>query len=516
MELPMKAEDESSQLYERFVSSRNEYTSQSMSIINDQWQLACAELRRLQRQAQDMELELEGWKSSQKLTASSLKHLGSTRSQVEEEIRSAKQTLHPIRRVPADIWIDVFKHAADNDFHAYLKHNSNCSLRPTPYILSHVCRSWRQIVMENRYLWCNLVAHPFPVWPSDRELMFDEAISRAGSPLSLVVSLSQPLSWSHKSIQSDFISQPGRRTFTGQLVNNLGQVVPYNPLGPNIKTHHRTRYQLFVDMEGDQQAIVQKAAQIPFRTPFALVVTSRAPLTSGRLHSVWYDFPFIESLTVRNEIPVAPPPKALSSTHRWLSSLSLTIGKFPANFQLDSYLPQTLTKLYIRDNDATSLPIPTTNLQLPRLCVLGINYPAHGFLERVEMKALKTLILYSYDFPGATPTTKPQAVSTYGQLCDIRFEEWSQPKDIIGDSYYGAVGALSRLVQHMPALQSLTFEHSYVDGGALVELISRSEEKEAVESLPKLDQLVLIHTEGITRDHCDELKKTLSQIKVFR
>ncbi|KAG8829701.1 hypothetical protein FRC17_006171 [Serendipita sp. 399] len=426
--LQMKEEKETSQLYEKFDSILSEYTSQSMGVIEGQVQLAQMEIRRLQDLHQNMEQELGGWKSSQDMAVSTLTYLNYTKDRLEADIRSTKATIHPIRRVPIDVWVDTFESLVEDEYFAYIRHNANHPLRPTAYILSHVCRLWRQILADSSNLWRILFTYPGGQWPIAMHSLCTDATHRVKV---------QPRWWFVTNLS--YYNTSSTRAAKWIMIDE-----PMNPLP-------HPEYAVIVDMAMDDETTNLKNSE-----------------------------------------------------------------QETSNFQLDSYLPQTLTELYIRDNDATSLPMPTTNLQLPRLCVLGINYPAHGFLKRVEMRALKTLILYSYDFPGATPTTKPQAVITYGQLCNIRFEAWSQPKDIIGDSYYGAVGALSRLVQHMPALQSLTFDRSYVDGGALVELISRSKEKEAVEPLPKLDQLVLSYTEGITRDHCDELKKTLSQIKVFR
>ncbi|KAG8820591.1 hypothetical protein FRC17_010105 [Serendipita sp. 399] len=403
--LQMKEEKETSQLYEKFDSILSEYTSQSMGVVEGQVQLVHAEIRRLQDLHQNMERELRDWMSLQDKVVSTLTYLNPTKDRLEEDIQSTKAITHPIRRIPIDVWVDMFKILAEDEYFAYLRHNTNHPLRPAAHILSHVCRLWRQILADSSDLWRTLFTYPGNTWPK--------------------------------------------------------------------------------------------------------LCTAYAPMPHTELR-------FSPAGEIWNERPVSLPSANFSSTHPRLCILELLIDKFPESFQLDGYLPQTLKHLYIRDIDGTSLPSLTTNLQLPSLQRLGINYPAHGVIERLEMKALKCLILYPYNFPGATPATGPQALATYLQLSAIRFEEWSKPNNIEGDPYYGAVGTLSRLVQYTPALHSLAFYRCYVDGGAFIELIKSSKEKDASKSLPMLEQIVLSHTEGITRDHCDELKQMVTKIKVFR
>ncbi|KAG8813618.1 hypothetical protein FRC18_002383 [Serendipita sp. 400] len=272
---------------------------------------------------------------------------------------------------------------------------------------------------------------------------------------------------------------------------------------------------LFIDMENDAAVTILKASQLPFRQPSGLVLSSRNPLKSGSILSVLPNFSYIQSLTIQNEIPAQVPPTNFSSTLPNLDYLKLAFGTFPAGFQLNGYLTETLKELHIHDNNGTSLPSPMVGRRLPNLHTLGINYPAQSFLESIAMPALTKLILYTFNFAGATPTTAAQAISTYKQLKDLRFEEWTDPSSG-SDSYYGAMGALSRLAPHTPILQSLTFDRCYVDGGALVELLETPKEEVKVKSLTNLQEMVLSYTEGITRGHCDELKQVVENIKVFR
>ncbi|KAG8846076.1 hypothetical protein FRB91_001186 [Serendipita sp. 411] len=267
-------------------------------------------------------------------------------------------------------------------------------------------------------------------------------------------------------------------------------------------------------MEDDAEDAILKAEQIPYDQPSEVILSSRNPLKDGNILFVLLNFEHILSLTIQNESPVHVPPANLSTTLPKLEYLKLAFGRFPANFQIDGYLTKTLKEVHIHDNNGTSLPSPTTGLQLPNIHTLGINYPAQPFLESVKMPTLTTLVLYPFNFPAGIPPTGAQAISTYRQLKHLRFQEGNVPQG--RSAYYGVTSAFKHLAPHTPTLQSLTFDHCYVDGGALLEVFKTPKKTEKAKSPANLQQMVLSYTKGITRGHCDELKQAVGNIKVFR
>ncbi|KAG9041818.1 hypothetical protein FS842_002433 [Serendipita sp. 407] len=65
--LDMKEEEDTCGLYEKFICLLSDYTTQCESKIDDQVELSRKETRRVQDLLRDMEMELEGWKSSHSL-----------------------------------------------------------------------------------------------------------------------------------------------------------------------------------------------------------------------------------------------------------------------------------------------------------------------------------------------------------------------------------------------------------------------------------------------------------------
>ncbi|KAG8846075.1 hypothetical protein FRB91_001185 [Serendipita sp. 411] len=515
-EFEINDEPDSLQLYLDSRRSISEYSSQSSEVIDNQVDLLRRRIRIFQDQIQNMELELEGWRCSQKMVTSSLGHLNSARSHVEEEICLAKQTLHPIRRTPFEVWVSIFKYVIDEEFGAYLQHNCNLPMRLATYTLSHVCQFWRKIVGGTSALWYITIAHPGTTWSTNKYNLFIDAYSKSPSPETILINLSQTLWWSKRTIKKETVDTSGIRThkYIEVYFNNSGEAISAVNMSSFLSWN--PGYHVCIDMEGDEENLADKFSHVLFSGgAFGLVLSSRGPLRGENLLSGLSNFGNIRSLTIQNESPISLPPATLSTTLPRLECLKLVLGRFPADFQLDAYLPETLQELHIHDNNGTSLPSPTAGQRLPNLHTLGINYPARSFLESVEMPALTTLILYTFNFAGATTATDAQAVSTYKQLKHLRFQEWTDPGSG-GDSYYGAMGALSRLAPHTPNLQTLTFGHCYVDGGALVELLKIPQQTGTAKSLASLQEMVLSCTEGITRDHCDELKQVVGDIKVFR
>ncbi|KAG8820593.1 hypothetical protein FRC17_010107 [Serendipita sp. 399] len=510
-EVDMDDEADSSRLYDDFVDSISCYISQSNEIFQSQQELLQSNTRQLQDRIHTMEAEVKGWRSSHELVTASLEHLISTRKTLQEQIRSARQILHPIRRVPSEIWIEVFRCVVSIQLDVYLQSNSNIPMQSPPYTLSHVCRSWRQIVMEEKSLWGIVVAHPCKIWSSNKVSMTKDTVRRAGARISFITNLSQSLSWfSSKKVAAQGQGQTASASI-GEVVNNFGQAVPH--ISPQYSSSNP--YKLYIDMEDDQERTIQKASQFPFDSPTFVVLSCRGPLRHGNLLMALSSFRSTRSLTILNDRPIVLPPARFSDTLPQLTYLRLEFKKFPSRFPLDGYLPATLEELHIRDDDGTSLPSPTNSLQLPKLHTLGINYPARSLLEEVEMNTLSTLVFYNCGFAGATAAPEGQFLRACNQLTHLKFDTWGERYAVV-NSRDGAMGAFGHLAKKLQYLGSLTFDRCYVDGGAFMELIKSSKEKDASKSLPKLEQIVLSHTEGITRDHCDELKKTLSQIKVFR
>ncbi|KAG8756970.1 hypothetical protein FRC14_002509 [Serendipita sp. 396] len=410
-------EPHSLQLCQDYYHSISDYTSLSAEVIDSQVKLLFDRAILLKNKLHNMEAELGGWRRLHRLATASLAHLNSTRAHIEDEICSAKQDLHPIRWVPTDIWVDIFKYVIDGEFEAYLQHNCNAPLRSTPHTLSQVCQLWRRIVKGTRALWHLVVGHPCTVWSTAKYDQFNDAMNQFKRSLTVLINLSQTLSWS-KVIDKEKRRNASWRTGTlnsAKYVNNSGEAISAREIfsffrWPSLEEGYET---LFIDMEDDAEDVILKAENIPFTNSFELVLSSRNLFKDGNILSALSSFDHIQALTIQNESPAHLPPATLPSTLPKLECLKLLFGKFPAGFQLDGYLTETLKEVHIHDNNGTSLPSPTIGLQLPNIHTLGINYPARRFLESVEMFSLTTLVVYTVNFLVGMPVTGAQAISIY-------------------------------------------------------------------------------------------------------
>ncbi|KAG8801708.1 hypothetical protein FRC17_006576, partial [Serendipita sp. 399] len=261
--ISMQAEEDSCGLYEKFNGLLSSYTNLFTKKIDEQVEQSHDEARRLQDLLRDMEMELDGWKSFHSLVANSLKHLISNKARVETEIQIAKHALHPIRRVPSQ----VFDQVIDVEFRDYMQMNSNVPLRSTPHILSHVCQLWRKITMQESNLWRFVVAHASTTWSQNKYELFKEAISRNSRSISVVTNLSQDLYWYYQQIDDSYYGY-----YEQQHQSSTGVTVPEaNPTAADVA---EKPYQLYIDMLDDQPHIMQKMAQIAFINPHTLVLSA--------------------------------------------------------------------------------------------------------------------------------------------------------------------------------------------------------------------------------------------------
>lgn len=513
--LPMKPEEESQRCYEDFNTRMEDYATQCSPIIEQQADICRKEIRRLEDGIRDAEMELRGWKSTLSLVTSSLGHLLSTKEHIGSDIKLARGTLRAIFSIPLDVWAEIFKFVIYAEFDGYLQQNSNVPLRSTPHILSHICQFWRRVLRGDKSLWDIAAIHPCAPWSQNKYDIFSDSIHNAGNSLTFVTNLSQSLTWSYKQVQEYINDTYGRPYLANvqRLQNHLGKQAQVATRNQDLLLQQKS-YKIYVDMTKDKQDIAQKLAGIPFKAAHTLIFSSRSPLQYGNILNSFSSFPHVDKLVILNKSPLRLPT-GVSDILRNLTSLNLILGQFPETFQLGEYLLPNLQELHLRDGSGKSLPSLVANAQLSHLQILGINYPARNFFERVEMNVLKTLVLYPFvDLPGASPTSEGHATSTYSRFVHLKFRDWS--KLIEETDSYGAAEAFTRLASKTSTLASVTFDQCYVDGEALIQLITCSKDKEAVEGLPKLEEITLTRTEGITRDQCDVLKKLVSKLNVYR
>ncbi|KAK0212087.1 hypothetical protein DFS33DRAFT_1278965 [Desarmillaria ectypa] len=78
-----------------------------------------------------------------------LKILLKEQTRTVKHITNAKTLLNPVRRLPADVLIEIFTACLP-------EHMDSLDAKSAPWILSQVCASWRQIALESARLWAHI------------------------------------------------------------------------------------------------------------------------------------------------------------------------------------------------------------------------------------------------------------------------------------------------------------------------------------------------------------------------
>ncbi|KAH9484772.1 hypothetical protein JR316_0001674 [Psilocybe cubensis] len=79
-----------------------------------------------------------------------LKGLRDKRRKVDKTISCYNNVMSPIRRIPADIFREIFFHCVDNDC------DHDLSTTRAPMLLTHVCSFWRSIALSSPLLWARM------------------------------------------------------------------------------------------------------------------------------------------------------------------------------------------------------------------------------------------------------------------------------------------------------------------------------------------------------------------------
>ncbi|EAU81610.1 hypothetical protein CC1G_02626 [Coprinopsis cinerea okayama7 len=80
------------------------------------------------------------------------------RDDLSSRIEKYRYLLSPIRRLPPDVLITIFRHCLPED------HNGIMSLSEAPLVLPLVCRQWREVALNDPFLWSTLHI-PIPDFP---------------------------------------------------------------------------------------------------------------------------------------------------------------------------------------------------------------------------------------------------------------------------------------------------------------------------------------------------------------
>ncbi|KAF9006860.1 hypothetical protein BDZ89DRAFT_965785, partial [Hymenopellis radicata] len=82
-----------------------------------------------------------------------LDNLISARNQAQSHFEDAEAILHPLRRVPNEVLSEVFQNCSQIVEDPLDDYDDSLNPRMAPWVLTHVCRRWRQLALQSPRLW---------------------------------------------------------------------------------------------------------------------------------------------------------------------------------------------------------------------------------------------------------------------------------------------------------------------------------------------------------------------------
>jgi hypothetical protein len=493
----MKNESTTKNLYADLRSWTDKSIMRISDLIDEQIEVLKKDIRTLWDKIRQLEMELSGWRSSKILSETSIKRLGISFSDIENELQAGRQAFRPIRKVPSDVWIKIFELVIQQIQDTYLKDSTNSyGMRPPMFSLSQVCQHWRYLVQSDARC-CNLVyIAPFSVWREDEYDVVTKSAQKSTLPITVLTNLSQSLYFSY---QHNY-----RYDSNG---NHITRISPHEGTVFDGK-----KYTLLVSMNYDDSDSMSRLSHLPLRHTSSLIFHGRCDFPYGYLFSFVSNFPNVKSFSITSENSSSLPNVTISSYFPQLFDLSVKVKSFPQNWYLNNSLPATLQKLQLRNDMNGHLPVVSSDIDLPHLRVLEIMAPGTYLLDRLTAKALKSLTLYGpKDYTALQFTPSNKASEVYNQLLHLKFEDWK-----IGSSGYGAALVFRDLIDRTPSLRTLKFSGSVVDGGTLRSILNEvlSDAGDPAKSRD-LQEITLSYPTGITNDECEEIKKLVKRVKIY-
>lgn len=464
--------------------------NRSSNVVGEQIDQLQKEVRNIRDKVRELELELEGWQRSCRLSTTTFQHLRESKAKIEEDMKEGQRLLSPISRVPSEVWVDIFRWSVQLEMEEYALDDSKTPLRSCAFILSQVCCDWRNMVLQERNLWDIITIHPYKYWSQGKYHLFTTSLSRSSTQVSLVVNPSQILGWVLKHADGY------QYTYT----NNHGHIL--DAIQPNEGSEMSEKsYNVHIVIKDDYHTIYKRLEDIPFWRPSSLELTILSPYMKG-LFGWIYMFSSITSLTFNQECP-AVKPWGFSATFSNLNTLKFHVKYFTVGFPIETFLTPTLKELHLHHHQSKyKLPPLSDTVWLPNLEILGISLLSSDFLHNILAPDLSTLLFYgtsvgSTMVPQAAISTIPD--SLLKQLIHLQFEECG----ILS----GAVSCLQLISTKLSCLRRLTFSNSYVQGHMLISTIEASSTPTGDQlTLSSLDSIILNHTRGITQIDCEILR----------
>lgn len=467
-----------------------------MNLVDEQIECLKREIRNLWDKVHHLEMELMGWKFSKGLSEKVIKRLEANRDDLLEELKHGENKFRPIWKVPSDVWSRIFGYYIQNALDGYLKENpKNLGMRPPIFNLSQVCQYWRYLIHNDTKAWRLVYIAPNRVWRQDEQEFITKSLQKASMPITVLTNISQQFRWNDDNHRYDQ---------NGSYLSGVS---------PNESTVFSGKeYTLLVNMSSNNYSYMERLSQIPLSQTSSLVFHGQCNFQNNNPFNYVSKFSRVKAFAIINETLSSLPNITISSYFPELREVTLQMKQFPSRFNLRGYLPTNIQELRLRNDGGGSLPVMSSDVELPHLRALEITTPGSYLLDRLTARALQSLTLYApHDSTSIQLSSSNRTTRIYNQLLHLKFEDWKNQ-----DVGHGVTALCRDLVDKVPLLCTLTFSRCFIYGKTLISTIeTRISESGDLMKHNSLREITLGYPTGITNAQCEELKKLVKSVKIY-
>lgn len=502
----MNEETETSKLYEDLAKDVKSNVSRGTATLEAQISAFEEETQKLQYHQNRLDDEMIGWKFTRDLSQKAIEHFTAIQNQLTSDLGIAKVAISPIRRIPKEVWIKIFRYCIDEGFRAYTMQSNAVPYRSTSFILSAVCQSWRNVLSTEGKMWQMITIHPSAHISVDEQDVLSSCLRRVRSPFTFISNLSQTLSWTWNN--------------NSYYYGGHYQDPNYNLRSNNAPFAIMHPYTLYLVMNEDSSNTIRRASNVPFRGTNVLKVHIRSSQANNGLSGLFPYFSTVENLQLNLYGAHIPQLVTLTSALSSLRHLNLDVQDMPS-IDMTLILGTNLETLRIRYTGQSDGPRLNNSVNLAQLRVLGLTYPSSSFIENLRAPKIHELEFYESSRNVSDSGYLRTSISVITKLHQISFIDWkttsSYANDDITDGahvYIDVVSIFAKLAPSMYAMQSIRFSGCNVNGRHLIDTMKGLADVDNG-PLKHLQTIQVSKCDGITIEQCEELRLLAPELQVY-
>ncbi|KAG8825352.1 hypothetical protein FRC17_008714, partial [Serendipita sp. 399] len=458
LELEAETEPESSQTCRDALDFISNSTKEEFHPLQNQQTRIKDKIHRLTTIIASLEQDLADWELGLRLSQSSLGHLQQCFDEITSVLLDYTSALSAKHYLPTEVWTMIFlEWVKSRD--AKLGHLS----RPSPLLLSQVCRRWREMVQNSSQLWRRVDIYPTS-WSPRHVTKYQELVVQFGGINVIDIKIDIGRHWSWEEQARDFAGRgslcvtpdPNRYYYHESL-----WCPPRSDLVLASCGAITVPYSLCICASKVDEQELERLKCVPFLSPSSLTVKAILCINSNKLLSILELFKSSKRLVLTNIAPQGPNVPSILPN---LTHLEVNMRLF-ISYDLSSLLRPTLEdlRLHFRDHTRLFLTRDGSDVNLPKLQTLGMSGVGSSVTRRLVAPSVTKLVLYGAE---SSPYSNELPLVSWIRLPEIKqlvFEDW-----FYGEDNLDPIVAFRELSSHMTYLSNLEFHRCLVDGRVLI------------------------------------------------